>query len=486
VTVIDKAAPPPARPGLSTGEFGHPRRWLILAVLLTGAFLLPVDFSIVNVALPSIRAGLDASGGELQLIIAGYAVAFAVLLITGGRLGDLYGRKTMFLAGMACFIFASALCGLAWNIHVLIAARLVQGVAAAMLQPQVLASIRVIFPPAERNRALGLYGATMGLGVSIGQLIGGVLIGLHPFGTTWQSIFLVNLPVGALDLAAAFWLLPRVPRLPGVRLDLAGVAVLSLGLGLLVYPLVVGGEQGWPGWTLVCLAASVPVLVGFVWLERRLTATGQEPLLDMRLFANRGFAVGMTLELMVYSSSGFFFTYAVYLQSGMGWDVMEAGLAILPFGLGFLSGSLSVPTLVAKIGLATPRLGYVAGMFGQGGVILILRGGGGPGPAMFACLACAGVGLGLVFPSLLRIVLLDIRPDQAGMASGALNTAIQIGPAIAVPVIGGVFFRALGDGGAPALYQHAFAAALACIVATHATCLALTFLLRRSRPAVPS
>ncbi len=483
MTVMDQAVPQTA---LSPAEFGHPRRWLILAVLLTGAFLLPVDFSIVNVALPSIRAGLDASSGELQLIIAGYAVAYAVLLITGGRLGDLYGRKTMFLAGMAGFMFASALCGLAWNIQVLIGARLVQGVAAAMLQPQVLAAIRVIFPPAERNRALGLYGATMGLGVSIGQLIGGVLIGLHPFGTTWQSIFLVNLPVGALDLVAAWWLLPRVPRVAGVRLDLAGVATLSLGLGLLVYPLVAGGEQGWPAWTLVCLAASVPVLAGFVMLEQRLTATGQEPLLDMRLFANRGFAVGMTLELMVYSSSGFFFSYAVYLQNGLGWDVMQAGLAILPFGLGFLSGSLTVPALVARIGLATPRLGYVAGMVGQGDVILILHGGGGPGVAMFASLACAGVGLGLVFPSLLRIVLQDIRPAQAGMASGALNMAIQIGPSIAVPVIGGVFFRVLGDGSSVTQFQAAFATALACIVATHATGLALSFLLRRNTPAVPS
>jgi EmrB/QacA subfamily drug resistance transporter len=477
--------PPAAPAGVSTAsELGHPRRWLILAVLLTGAFLLPVDFSIVNVALPSIRAGLGASGGELQLIIAGYAVTYAVLLITGGRLGDLFGRKPMFLAGMGGFMLASALCGLAWNIQVLIAARLVQGMAAAMLQPQVLAAIRVIFPPGERNRALGLYGATMGLGVSIGQLIGGVLIGLHPFGTTWQSIFLVNLPVGALDLAAAWWLLPKVPRVPGVRLDLAGVAVLSLGLGLLVYPLVAGGEQGWPAWTLLCLAASVPVLAGFVWLERRLTATGLEPLLDIRLFANRSFSVGLALALMVYSSSGFFFSYAVYLQNGLGWDVLQAGLAILPFGLGFLSGSLAVPGLVARFGLGTPRLGYVAGIVGQGSVILILRGGGGPGVAMFAALACAGIGLGLVFPSLIRIVLQEVAPAQAGMASGALNTAIQVGPSIAVPVIGGVFFRVLGDGAVVADYRQAFAAALLCIVGTHVVGLGLTRLLAPRKQAV--
>ena len=484
MSVVDKDVPKPVEAAVSAStEYGHPRRWLILAVLLTGAFLLPVDFSIVNVALPSIRAGLTASGGELQLIIAGYAVSYAVLLITGGRLGDLFGRKPMFLAGMGGFMLASALCGLAWNIEVLIAARLVQGVAAALLQTQVLASIRVIFPPAERNRALGLYGATMGFGVSVGQLIGGLLIGMHPFGTTWQSIFLVNLPVGALDLAAAWVLLPRVARVPGVRLDLAGVGVLSLGLCLLVYPLVAGGEQGWPAWTLVCLALSVPVLAGFVRLEQRLSASGQQPLLDIGLFASRSFSVGLTLALMVYSSSGFFFSYAVYLQSGLGWDVMQAGVAILPFGLGFLFGSLSVPGLVARIGLATPRLGYCAGMLGHGTVILWLRFGGGPGGVMFAALACAGTGLGLVFPSLIRIVLQSIAPAQAGMASGAINTAIQVGPAIAVPLIGGVFFRTLAGSDS---YPQAFGAALTCIVFANALGLALSFLLATRRPAVPA
>jgi EmrB/QacA subfamily drug resistance transporter len=461
-------------------EGGYPKRWLVLPVLLVGFFLLPLDFSIVNVALPSIRAGLTASGGDLQLIIAFYAVAFAVFLITGGRLGDLYGRKAMFIGGIAAFMTASLACGLAPTIHVLIAGRMIQGLAAAMTQPQVLAMIGTIFPPAERSRALGLYGATAGLGLVVGQFFGGLLISLHPFGFTWQAIFLINLPVGALDLAAAAWLLPSSQTVRS-RLDLPGVAILSAGLILLVYPLVAGREAGWPAWTLLCLAASIPVLALFVLVEHGIVARGGSPLLDIRLFRGRAFSVGLALSLMVYSSSAFFFSFAVYLQSGLGWSVLSAGLGILPFGLGFFFGSLSVPMLLPRLGLRAPILGYSLGIAGHCVTVAILLDGGVPGVPMFTAMAIAGFGLGLVFPSLLRIVMQNIPASQAGMTSGALNTAIQIGPAIAVPVIGGVFFSVLGRDGSAEAYGHAFAAAIICVIATFAASLALITLLRPAR-----
>jgi EmrB/QacA subfamily drug resistance transporter len=464
-------------PAALATEDCHPRRWLVLPVLLLGAFLLPVDFSIVNVALPSIRASLGASSGELQLMIAFYAVAYAVFLITGGRLGDLVGRKAMFIGGMAGFMAASAACGFAPSIVVLIAGRLVQGLAAAMMSPQVLATIRVIFPAQERSRALGFYGATIGLALVVGQLIGGVLIGLHPFGYTWQAIFLVNLPVGALDLVLAAWLLPRsTPE--AVRLDIGGVVVLSTGLLLLVYPLVAGREAGWPAWTLICLALSAPVLALFVLIEYLQSVRGGSPLLDIRLFRDRAFSVGLALSLMVYSSSAFFFSFAVYLQSGLGWDVLQAGLGIMPTGFGFFFGSLAVPVLVARLGHRAPALGYVGGIIGQGSVIAVLLNGGGPGPAMFAAQFLAGLGLGVVFPSLIRIVLGDIPPRHAGMASGALNTTIQLGPSIAVPVIGGVFYSVLGTATDVRSYSVAFAWVLACIVGTFVLSLALLRLLR--------
>jgi EmrB/QacA subfamily drug resistance transporter len=465
----------------SLEEAGHPRRWLTLPVLLIGAFLLPLDFSIVNVALPSIRESLGASGGEMQLVIAFYAVTYAVFLVTGGRLGDLFGRKAMFIGGMAGFMLASAACGLAPSIHMLIAGRLVQGLAASVMAPQVLATIRVIFPPGERSRAIGYYGATIGLAVVLGQLCGGLLIWLQPFGYTWQAIFLVNLPVGALDLVLAALLLPGSERSRGVRLDLPGVAVLSVGLVLLVYPLVAGRENGWPAWTLACLALSVPVLALFVLIEHRMGQRGGSPLLNIGLFRERAFSVGLALALLVYASSAFFFAFAVYLQTGLGWNVMEAGLGILPYGLGFFFGSLAVSFLIRHLGHGAPMLGYGGGIVGNGAMIFILLQGGGPGIAMYAALACAGLGLGVVFPSLIRIVLNDISPAHAGMAAGALSTAIQIGPAVAVPLIGGVFFTVLGDGASVGAYQYAFAAVLICIVATFVVSLGLTKLLHPAK-----
>jgi EmrB/QacA subfamily drug resistance transporter len=461
-------------------EDGHPRRWMVLPVLLLGMFLLPLDFSIVNVALPSIRENLGATAGQTQLVIALYAVAYSVFLITGGRLGDLFGRKTMFLSGMVSFMIASAICGFAPSIHVLIAARLLQGVAAAAMAPQVLATIRVIFPAAERNRAIGYYGAVIGLALVLGQLVGGSLISIKPFGYGWESIFLVNLPVGMLDFVLAAWLLPKSERSSRVTFDFAGVAMLSVALVLFVYPLVAGREAGWPAWTLICLALSVPALALFVIWEQRLTRLCGHPLLDIRLFHDRAFSVGLALSFMVYSSSAIFFSFAIYLQSGLGWTVLEAGLGVLPLGFGFFFGSLAVPFLVARLGHGAPMLGYVGGALSHAVTIGILLHGGGPGVPMFTAMAVSGLSLGIVFPSLIRIVLQDIPPQHAGMAAGALNTMIQVGPAVAVPVIGGVFFNVLGQGGA-ADYRIAFATVLACVIATFCISLGLTFLLRSSR-----
>jgi MFS family permease len=472
------AVPTFVRPSEAPVENGHPRRWLMLPVLLIGAFLLPLDYSIVNVALPSIHESLGADPSEMQLIVAFYAVTYSVFLITGGRLGDLFGRKAMFIGGMAGFLAASAACGFAPTIHVLIAGRLLQGFAAALMLPQVLATIRMIFPAKERSQAIGYYGVMIGLGLVLGQLIGGLLINLHPFGFTWQSIFLVNLPVGALDLAAAAWLLPPSERSGGVRLDIRGVLVLSAALVLLVYPLAVGREAGWPAWTLLCVALSIPAMALFVLLEQQLTRRGGSPLLDIRLFRDRAFSVGLALSLMVYVNAAYFFTYSVYLQSGLGWNVLFAGLATLPFGLGFMAGSLAVPSLVARLGHGAPRLGYVCVILGHSALIATLLRGEEPGVLMFAAMACAGVGIGIVFPSLIQIVLHDVPAEHAGMIAGALNTAIQIGPALAVPVIGSVFFTMLGNTGSASAYTNAFAAALACIVASYVVCLGLTTLLR--------
>ena len=287
--------------------------------------------------------------------------------------------------------------------------------------------------------------------------------------------------MGGIDLILAAWLLPSAPRLAQVRFDGLGVAVLSVGLLLIVYPLVAGREAGWPAWTVACLLLSPVVLAAFVVVERRVAAQGGVPLLDIRLFRDRAFSIGLALSFLVYASSAFFFSYAVYLQNGLGWSVLSAGLAIVPYGLGFLFGSLAVPVLVARIGHGAPMLGYAGGIVSLGAMIVILLQGGGPGLPMSIALAVAGLSLGIVFPSLIRIVLQDIAPEHAGMASGALNTVIQVGPAVAVPLIGGVFFTLLGPGDSIAAYRFAFAAVLACVIATFVASLGLTMLLRPSR-----
>jgi MFS family permease len=467
-------------------DAGHPKRWSILVVLLLGGFLLPLDFSIVNVALPSIQASLFASPAELQLIIALYAVFYSVLLVTGGRIGDLLGRKETFMTGLASFMLASAACGFAPNIHVLIAGRLVQGIAASLVMPQILATIRVIFPVAERSRAIGLYGVMIGSGLVFGQLLGGFLIRIAPFGYTWPTIFLVNLPVGAVDLIAAIWLLPRLPKLRRVTLDLRGVIVLTSALVALVYPLTVGREAGWPLWTVASMALSVPLLACFVWLETRLARQGGTPLLEMSLFHERAFSVGLVLSFLMYANAAYFFSYAVYLQDGLHWDAMRTGLATTPFSVSFLIGSLAVPKTIEWFGHNAPRLGYLAIIVGESFMVTSLLSGGDPGIGFFLVMALAGLGAGTVFPSIIRIVLHDVVPEHAGMASGALTTAIQVGPAFSVPIIGGVFFLVLDGRTDPSAYAHAFAAVLICTTGVYAASLALSALLRspaKSQPA---
>ncbi|KGM30594.1 MFS transporter, partial [Inquilinus limosus] len=242
------------------------RPWLGLAVMLAGPFMTVMDVMIVNVAIPSIRLGLGASYAEAELVVAGYSLAYAVALITGGRLGDLQGRRRMFVAGLIGFALTSALCGVATTAQTLLLARLLQGVAAALLFPQVFSLIRVTFPdPQDCARAFAALGVVLGLAAVAGQVLGGILVAADLWGLGWRPIFLLNIPIGLLAAIAAPRLIPADQVAPGQRLDLAGVALSALGLGLLLYPLIEGREAGWPAWSLAMLAAAVPVLAAFAW-----------------------------------------------------------------------------------------------------------------------------------------------------------------------------------------------------------------------------
>jgi MFS family permease len=460
-------------PTLATPAAPDPRRWAALVVLLTGAALGPMDFFIVNVAMPSITAGLGASSGEIQLVISGYAVVYAVFLVTGGRLGDLYGRKRVFLLGLAGFALASALCGLAPSPRLLILGRLVQALAAALMVPQALASIHALFPPHERGRALSIYGIMIGLSSAAGQLLGGALVGADLGGMSWRLIFLINLPIAVLTLLTALPLLreTRSPRPP--RLDIGGVALSALALGAFVVPLIEGREQGWPWWSLALLATSPMLFDLFRRYERRLAERGGEPLVAIDLFQSPGLLRGLGAILTLYAMAAFFLTFAIYLQSGLDWTPLQAGLAILPFSAGFLTGSVGSPAIAARLGTATASFGFLGSATGLA-LTAQLVGFGTAGRApplalLIPGLGLIGLGMGLAIPTMVRVIIERVDAHRAGLLGGIVNSTLQISAALGVAILGGLFFVIRGDRTDPAAIAHAFSLTLMAIAASHLT-----------------
>jgi EmrB/QacA subfamily drug resistance transporter len=436
-----------AGPGRAPGG-ADPRRWIALAVVLIAGFMQLVDISIVNVAIPSIQRDLDATYADIQWVLAGYQLAFAVMLITGGRLGDIFGRKRLFMIGMAGFTLASALCGLAQTPDMLIASRILQGLMGAIMFPQILSVIQVTFPPQERATAFGMFGATIGLATITGPLVGGLLIEADLFGLEWRPIFLVNLPIGiaALAVAARFLVESKAPR--ALRLDPVGVVVVTAGLLLLVYPLVQGRDLGWPPWTFLSMAAAVPVLAGFAVYERRKKALDGSPLVDPDLFRQRSFVPGLLLAGIFFMGiPAFFLTFSLWLQIGLGFSALHAGVTGAPFAVGSALASAAsvrlVPTLGRRI-LSAGSLLLVAGMVAlmwtvdrYGGAVTSWQ--------LLPALLLSGLGLGSVVAPLVNVVLAGIKAQDAGAASGVLTTVQQIGGAVGVAVIGVVFFGLLGS-----------------------------------------
>jgi EmrB/QacA subfamily drug resistance transporter len=452
------------------------RRWLTLAVVLTAAFLGTLDFFIINLALPAIQTDLHASFAQVQLVIAAYGLAYAVCLITGGRLGDIYGRRRVFLVGVAGFTLASVLCGLAPSAPALIAARVLQGVAGALMFPQVLSIIQVTFPAHERGRAFGVYGVVQGAASFSGIVLGGLLVQSNLFDLSWRPIFLVNLPVGLLTLAAG-WRLVTESRSPTARrLDLGGVAIVSAALFLLAYPLVEGRESGWPWWAFACLAAAPPVLAAFVVYERGVLARRGSPLVELALFRNRAFVVGLVTTLAFCSGlSAFFLTVTLFLQSGLGVSPTAASLAFAPFAIGYLTASGSAVKLAPRLGSRVIHVGSAAMAAALAGLIGLARV---RGPALgvlelMPVLLVYGVGQGLTFPALVGMTLSRVPAADAGSASGVLATVQQVAFSLGVAVIGSVFFAALGSGAGARAHAGALGAALLCNV----TLLTLTFAL---------
>ena len=431
----------------SEGGAESANRWLVLVIVLTAVFMQLLDVTVTTVAIPSIQRSLHTTFGEVQLVLAGYSLAFACVLITGGRLGDIYGRKRLFLIGMVTFTAASAICGAAPDALTLVVSRIVQGMCSGLMFPQVLAILQVTFPEREKQKAFAAYGASIGLATILGPVLGGALIKLNLFGTDWRSIFYVNVPVGLLALAAGVKYVSESTAPHADRLDLLGVVGVTAGLFLLVLPLVIGRDQGWPAWSLIMLTVSAPVLVGFAWYERLLTRRpGSSPLMRTSLFRQRSFSAGLVLCLVFFAGvPSFFFIFLLTLQVGFSYQAVSAGAVTLAFAVMVAVASARSAAVVRRLGTGTLLAGCVLLAVGLVGVVWQLNsaGTGLHGYRLSPSLIIAGAGAGLVLAPLTSVILAGIRPADAGAASGVLATAQQVGAAAGIAIAGILFFGQL-------------------------------------------
>ncbi|MGW0194875.1 MFS transporter [Nonomuraea sp. NPDC003201] len=416
----------------------------MLAVLLAAWFMAQFDFFVVNVAAPSIERDLHAGPAALELIVGGYAFTYAAGMITGGRLGDRYGYRRLFIWGVVAFTIASVLCGMAVNPVQLVAARLLQGLAGAAMVPQVLATISAAYSPSERGHALGWYGVAGGLGSIAGQVLGGLLLTADTLGLGWRVIFLINLPVGLIVVPLAIWLLPEVETARRARLDVPGAAGLAVGLALVLVPLGLGNSLGWPVWAWISMGAAVPVFVLTWRWQQALGARGGQPVLDLALLKVHSYlaGVGSIVAFMAYFAS-FMFTLTLLLQGGLGLTAFQAGLAFAPMGVLFSVTSILGTRLVRRYGLIVVVIGGV--IIGLGLALMVVGAGLGL-PYIMAALMLVGTGNGLVLPQLIGAALVEVAPHQAGIGSGILSTAQQFAGAGGVAVIGAVFFAAAEGG----------------------------------------
>ncbi|MFD8233174.1 MFS transporter [Streptomyces sp. NPDC059696] len=413
----------------------------LFAVLLAAALPL-IDFFIVNVALPTIGTDLGASESVLELVVAGYGLSYAVLLVLGGRLGDLFGRRRLFLAGMAAFGLTSLACGLAPGAWSLVAARVAQGASAAAMLPQVLATIQATTTGPRRARAMGLYGATAGLAMVAGQILGGVLVAADIAGTGWRSVFLVNVPVVLAGLVPAVRAVPETRSTRPEPVDVPGTFLLAASLLTLLVPLTEGRSAGWPLWTWLSLAAFPFVVAAFFTVERRADRAGRTPLVPPSMFALTSLRRGLLLVLpFSIGFSGFMFVIAVALQQGAGLSPVAAGLALAPLAVVFFVFSLLGPRLVARYGTRVVTAG--AALQGVGlalmtlaawrfwphlGFVELL-----PGAAV------AGAGQALQLPVIYRVILSEVPPARAGVGSGVMITTQQSALALGVATLGTLF-----------------------------------------------
>jgi MFS family permease len=420
-----------------------------LAVILVGVLLPMIDFFIVNVALPTIDADLRASQPLLELFVSGYATAYALLLVLGGRLGDSLGRKRLFLLGMAAFTATSLACGLAPTATFLVVGRVAQGASAAMMVPQVLATIQAATTGERRTRALARYGATGGLAAVLGQVLGGLLVSANIDGLGWRPIFLVNVPIGLAGLVLARRYVPDTRHGAPAPIDGPGTILLGLTVLALLVPLTEGRFLGWPAWTIALLILAPMTATAFAAFERRAERSGRSPLVPPSLLQHPSMRRGLVLALPFFAGFGaFMFCYALLVQEGLDASALTAGLGLVPMAAAFLLASLATSRLLARYGA---KVLFAGGLLQAVGLVIL-------GVTVYLGwphlsvidfapgLAVAGLGQGLVMSPLFGIVLSEVPPALAGAGSGVLTTTMQSALALGVATLGSLFLALAGDG----------------------------------------
>ncbi|EPH45094.1 putative actinorhodin transporter [Streptomyces aurantiacus JA 4570] len=465
------------------------RRWFALAIVMTAAFMDLVDVTIVNVAIPSIQRDEGASFSHIQWITAGYALALGAGLITGGRLGDIYGRKRIFLLGITGFTVASALCGFAVNPDMLVASRILQGGMAALMVPQVLSIVHATFPAHERGKVFGLFGMVVGLGAVSGPLLGALLTEWNLFGLEWRPIFLINLPVGIAGLLLGRKFIEESKAPKALKLDLVGVVLVTVGALMLLYPLTRGRELDWPVWGYVMMAGALVVFGALVAYEKHKTKKDGSPLIELSLFKVKSFAGGIAVQTVFGVSLGIFFlVWTMYMQVGLGWSALHAGLTGVPFSIAVSAAAgLSVQQLVPRFGRKVLQAGALT--MAAGVLIYIWEadryGAGIASWQMALPLVVMGLGMGLIVAPLTDAILSDVPREHAGSASGLLNTVQQMGNAFGLGLVSVVFYGVIDEkvtpDRIPAEYINGFEHALWWVVAV----LVAIFLLMLALPKRP-
>jgi MFS family permease len=434
-----------------TNPVDSSRRWWVLAIVVSAQFMFGVDAFIVNVAIPTIAAELHASSAQIEAVIAIYLIAYATLVVTGGRLGDIHGTRNVFIAGVLGFTITSLWCGLARSGPELIAARLAQGATAALMVPQVLATIHLLFADESRGRAFGIYGIVLGLAGAAGFLLGGLLVTLDLAGLGWRAVFFVNVPSGLIIIAAGRRLMPSVPRRAGTRLDIPGAVVLFAGLLCLIGPLLFGHDLQWSPLVWLVMATGVVIIAGFLRLERAVAGKGGMPLIDLSLLSDPAFMRGLVaVFFFFFANLSFYLIMTMFMQQALRIPPLSAGLVFIPLALTFVIASKHSGVRAKHRGTLVLIEGCAVQIIGLAALVMVIEAVNAPSAVALALvLTIFGYGQGLVMAPLSSAVLSTVKPVSAGAGSGMYGTTAQIANAAGVAAIGAVFFAVEANSSAP-------------------------------------